>query len=109
MIRRPPRSTLFPYTTLFRSPILSAAVGVDAQEQTLHGHPGGGDRLAGSVPDRSVYLTGPLCRQRRRERERSDGEDSHCFAAAGKEYEIGCIFAKSTTILIESVTDPFTT
>src|SRR2546426_7036719 len=29
MIRRPPRSTLFPYTTLFRSPFLQlAAVGV---------------------------------------------------------------------------------
>src|SRR3712207_7151849 len=26
MIRRPPRSTLFPYTTLFRSPELAAAV-----------------------------------------------------------------------------------
>src|SRR5215204_7321106 len=26
MIRRPPRSTLFPYTTLFRSPRLSAAI-----------------------------------------------------------------------------------
>src|SRR3712207_8993048 len=26
MIRRPPRSTLFPYTTLFRSNLLSAAV-----------------------------------------------------------------------------------
>ena len=25
MIRRPPRSTLFPYTTLFRSPVLSGA------------------------------------------------------------------------------------
>src|SRR2546430_13394020 len=25
MIRRPPRSTLFPYTTLFRSPIISAS------------------------------------------------------------------------------------
>src|SRR2546430_8481200 len=25
MIRRPPRSTLFPYTTLFRSPLLMAA------------------------------------------------------------------------------------
>src|SRR6266536_5791158 len=25
MIRRPPRSTLFPYTTLFRSPILGAS------------------------------------------------------------------------------------
>src|SRR5438309_4300402 len=26
MIRRPPRSTLFPYTTLFRSPVLSEAM-----------------------------------------------------------------------------------
>src|SRR3712207_7746596 len=26
MIRRPPRSTLFPYTTLFRSAVLSAAL-----------------------------------------------------------------------------------
>src|SRR5688572_32023297 len=26
MIRRPPRSTLFPYTTLFRSPALEAAI-----------------------------------------------------------------------------------
>src|SRR3712207_7437202 len=36
MIRRPPRSTLFPYTTLFRSPVLSlllcaAAAGLWAQ------------------------------------------------------------------------------
>src|SRR3712207_8560505 len=28
MIRRPPRSTLFPYTTLFRSPGVVAAAGV---------------------------------------------------------------------------------
>src|SRR5260370_28918749 len=27
MIRRPPRSTLFPYTTLFRSPFLPAELG----------------------------------------------------------------------------------
>src|SRR2546422_2576404 len=26
MIRRPPRSTLFPYTTLFRSPLLAVAM-----------------------------------------------------------------------------------
>src|SRR2546430_11618118 len=31
MIRRPPRSTLFPYTTLFRSPILAC---VERLEQT---------------------------------------------------------------------------
>src|SRR3712207_8304587 len=30
MIRRPPRSTLFPYTTLFRSHVLRAAVDVHA-------------------------------------------------------------------------------
>src|SRR2546429_5887850 len=29
MIRRPPRSTLFPYTTLFRSPLQIADAGVD--------------------------------------------------------------------------------
>src|SRR3712207_8657024 len=28
MIRRPPRSTLFPYTTLFRSPVLRHQVGM---------------------------------------------------------------------------------
>src|SRR5690349_21912711 len=30
MVQRPPRSTLFPYTTLFRSPIRSQAHGSDA-------------------------------------------------------------------------------
>src|SRR3712207_8177639 len=28
MIRRPPRSTLFPYTTLFRSPVATAGGGI---------------------------------------------------------------------------------
>src|SRR3712207_7370358 len=36
MIRRPPRSTLFPYTTLFRSPVRSV------------------DREAGLAPDRGL-------------------------------------------------------
>src|SRR5258708_21893283 len=31
MIRRPPRSTLFPYTTLFRSPYKIDAVAIDAR------------------------------------------------------------------------------
>src|SRR2546427_1858262 len=33
MIRRPPRSTLFPYTTLFRSPILTRS----ARDRRSHG------------------------------------------------------------------------
>src|SRR3989454_7203494 len=34
MIRRPPRSTLFPYTTLFRSPQRSVSTGEPASEVT---------------------------------------------------------------------------
>src|SRR2546430_7567862 len=42
MIRRPPRSTLFPYTTLFRSPH------EDGERQDRERHPGFGD-LPGRV------------------------------------------------------------
>src|SRR2546422_11710983 len=51
MIRRPPRSTLFPYTTLFRSP--GGGVRVPRDRHRMVGravrgaqarHPGGGDR-----------------------------------------------------------------
>src|SRR3712207_7575794 len=33
MIRRPPRSTLFPYTTLFRSEVRPGVVGLDARRR----------------------------------------------------------------------------
>src|SRR3712207_9124120 len=36
MIRRPPRSTLFPYTTLFRSSDLAAVSAATAQEARRH-------------------------------------------------------------------------
>src|SRR5258706_3606081 len=40
MIRRPPRSTLFPYTTLFRSGTSTLALNVtDRTEITLNGQP----------------------------------------------------------------------
>src|SRR2546430_7822985 len=41
MIRRPPRSTLFPYTTLFRSDLARI---VDASDQIVHEAPGRGHR-----------------------------------------------------------------
>src|SRR5947209_18574895 len=60
MIRRPPRSTLFPYTTLFRSPI-------DTARETNSGCPGSGrnrPRRAeippGSVSGRSEEHTSEL-------------------------------------------------
>src|SRR2546425_7388515 len=52
MIRRPPRSTLFPYTTLFRSPL--AGPREERSAQALRVRPGetdGGVRPAGEVPE----------------------------------------------------------
>src|SRR6202163_1922930 len=39
MIRRPPRSTLFPYTTLFRSRARDSGLGYDAEVYTLYVDP----------------------------------------------------------------------
>src|SRR3712207_7392900 len=54
MIRRPPRSTLFPYTTLFRSVAAPAAVAEDERgrqdaRELVDDRPGGGGAGAGDV------------------------------------------------------------
>src|SRR5436853_4390871 len=36
MIRRPPRSTLFPYTTLFRSKVIAEELGLKLENVTLN-------------------------------------------------------------------------
>src|SRR3712207_8268716 len=54
MIRRPPRSTLFPYTTLFRSPPLRALPA---------GRAAGGCHAVGALEDH--HLRGRPARQRR--------------------------------------------
>src|SRR2546425_10149445 len=51
MIRRPPRSTLFPYTTLFRSVRLGNAIGVHAEA--------GGKHLR--QEDERIFLGGGFC------------------------------------------------
>src|SRR3989442_6572275 len=47
MIRRPPRSTLFPYTTLFRSRAPAAAV----ERPAVARHPRGVDRVLGGIDE----------------------------------------------------------
>src|SRR2546425_912093 len=57
MIRRPPRSTLFPYTTLFRSPVVPPA---RPRERALlrraAARPLGGARRPGDQPGRGLAL-----------------------------------------------------
>src|SRR3712207_6884341 len=54
MIRRPPRSTLFPYTTLFRSERGAASAGGPAVKDRL------GNRLGGGSAVRRVLLFAAL-------------------------------------------------
>src|SRR2546422_9875949 len=73
MIRRPPRSTLFPYTTLFRSPGERLADveqrvgrvvvgGVDAEE-LAEADPGGREAAAAELLQREIiHLVGPRSR-----------------------------------------------
>src|SRR2546427_7770768 len=56
MIRRPPRSTLFPYTTLFRSRVMHSAVHVLAVESIVRLSPHHGSRLEQSIGMRAQHL-----------------------------------------------------
>src|SRR3712207_7087914 len=70
MIRRPPRSTLFPYTTLFRSPRPRAVVEHSA-------HPRGGTRSVG----------GPTCRDGETSALRSFGRsEEHTSELQSRQY-----------------------
>src|SRR4051812_49753909 len=73
MIRRPPRSTLFPYTTLFRSEAISGSMGgagrefvlacdlrFAEREGTLLGASAGGARLLRLIGPRSEEHTSEL-------------------------------------------------
>src|SRR5258708_22088734 len=54
MIRRPPRSTLFPYTTLFRSVVMSN--GSATRAQLLACHPTGGAMFVGALNDARPFV-----------------------------------------------------
>src|SRR5689334_24629006 len=101
MIRRPPRSTLFPYTTLFRSGLLAAADAPDAAalDNPAQSHAGavGGDRCA-DIADRR--------RARRLRPYRSAGDrkstrlnSSHSSIS----YAVFCLKKKKKTKMLTSI------
>src|SRR5437588_4870633 len=62
MIRRPPRSTLFPYTTLFRSATSSAPIAISSLKQNIavgRARPSS-SHSAATAPDRSEEHTSEL-------------------------------------------------
>src|SRR5256885_5689543 len=55
MIRRPPRSTLFPYTTLFRSRVRAPSPALARVAQSVE-RVLGKDEVTGSIPVASLYI-----------------------------------------------------
>src|SRR3712207_7268147 len=99
MIRRPPRSTLFPYTTLFRSVVDDVADG-DAFVAPVPGH-------ADLVHDLTADLEGthPLRHQRlgpdraARRRDREDRKSTRLNSShANISYAVFCLKKKKTCV-----------
>src|SRR5256885_13055825 len=65
MIRRPPRSTLFPYTTLFRSLPLSATLAANFSQYSLTFSTSGGVKVSERSEEHTSELQSPcnlVCR-----------------------------------------------
>src|SRR2546426_3458666 len=90
MIRRPPRSTLFPYTTLFRSrredvvDVVAAVLGVQALE--VLGHPWGAVQLGKGAGARDGALV-------QRDRKSTRLNSSHLVIS----YAVFCLKKKKKT------------
>src|SRR5256885_6581678 len=99
MIRRPPRSTLFPYTTLFRSSLRQASLHNEAVQE----------------PWTALYFGHPSGLGHRRELD-SSGVDSHATPFEDRKstrlnsshlvisYAVFCLKKKNTTILSHTAT-----
>src|SRR5258708_14596961 len=90
MIRRPPRSTLFPYTTLFRSQVMSAATSADALVVRVVP----GDTL---IVGRSLANGSLANRSFARDRKSTRLNSSHQIIS----YAVFCLKKKKTIILID--------
>src|SRR5256886_4149975 len=99
MIRRPPRSTLFPYTTLFRSVFFIAAGAYTAHPGDVFGHERwkklhGGFRVEGALL--LLYLSaGALARLSRSEEHTSNSSHSQIS------YAVFCLKKKKNTLSCE--------
>src|SRR2546426_6546662 len=93
MIRRPPRSTLFPYTTLFRSHPRAARPGADAAARERELVDAGLDALAALHPEASASSPASTS-SRSRDRKSTRLNSSHLVIS----YAVFCLKKKKTQI-----------
>src|SRR5258708_16439249 len=101
MIRPPPRSTLFPYTTLFRSRILvSLSASQKGQERKLS------PRLFGEPENRKTRLFECICQiSPTRDRKSTRLNSSHQIIS----YAVFCLKKKKTTLHLSLCATSLTT
>src|SRR2546422_5069619 len=101
MIRRPPRSTLFPYTTLFRSDVPAQNDQVPAAQppaqDPVHGGEARRDGIPGKLPRALLVHALDKGLRRRRDRKSTRLNSSHGYIS----YAVFCLKKKKklTTIL----------
>src|SRR3712207_6852740 len=86
MIRRPPRSTLFPYTTLFRSAVRRGRPALACDRDRFDFHPRGPHR----GPRRSAASAAPHAKEAARDRKSTRLNSSH----ANISYAVFCLKKK---------------
>src|SRR2546422_2444455 len=97
MIRRPPRSTLFPYTTLFRSRVCAVVVAAGAPHRAAArprpARPRGAGRVVMAVIERDAKIVNPLGMQDRKSTRlnSSHGYISYAVFCFKKKKTIKCI------------------
>src|SRR3712207_8303002 len=95
MIRRPPRSTLFPYTTLFRSPAPGEVVDDKAAHQRPNQRGDAPDRACVALDARSLGQRVELANQREGERQQDRKSTRLNSSHANISYAVFCL--KTTT------------
>src|SRR2546422_6359110 len=91
MIRRPPRSTLFPYTTLFRSILKSSGLNA-ATTKANGGSP------PDPIPEPVLDESEELCPRRGRDRKSTRLNSSHGYIS----YAVFCLKKKNVSALVPS-------
>src|SRR5256885_9631988 len=97
MIRRPPRSTLFPYTTLFRSHPMSAAAGaLEIQLEKVGHYTLGDNKKVVRSEEHTSELQSPCNLVCRLLLEKKKGFESQQAHTAGADWTLGFVICPST-------------
>src|SRR3712207_7104298 len=108
MIRRPPRSTLFPYTTLFRScpsPVDARSAGHSGRGRVVRAHRGPGEHSPPSSPLRDGRRAVPMHHARHRSPARSE---EHTSELQSRQYLVCRLLLEKKNTYVRSFLAPQT-